>query len=47
MMQSFGEATEVWADRRERETSEYATEMDEWKQANPCPQLGDWMKGFE
>lgn len=46
MMQSWEEATEIWKNRRETETSEYATELEEWRQANPCPHLGDWMKGF-
>lgn len=45
MMTSFSEATEVWVSRREIETSEYATEMEEWRRENPPPHLADWMKG--
>jgi hypothetical protein len=44
-MTSFSEATEVWVSRREIETSEYATEMEEWRRENPPPHLADWMKG--
>lgn len=47
MMSSFNEAAEAWADRAEAASNGHATEMAEFKQEHPMPQLGDWMKGFE
>jgi hypothetical protein len=46
MMSSFDEAAETWRNRAEAQTSEYATELAEYKAEHPMPQLGEWMKGF-
>lgn len=45
MMTAFDLAAEVWRNRAETETSEYATELAEYKAANPMPQLAEYMTG--
>lgn len=45
MLTAFDTATEAWWNQAERETSLYATELDEYKQHHPMPQLADFMKG--
>lgn len=45
MMSAWDEATEVWRNQAEAETRGHATEMAEFRQANPMPNVGDFMKG--
>lgn len=45
MMTAHDLAVEAWRNRAETATSEYTTELAEYKRDHPMPQLGEFMKG--
>lgn len=44
MMTAFDCASEVWRDQAESASSEYATELEQYRRDNPPPHLSDYMK---
>lgn len=45
MMSAWDSALHVWWNQAESETSLYETELLEYRETNPMPQLGEFMKG--
>ena len=45
MMEAYDLAVIVWTDQAEAATSQYGTELQQYREDNPVPHLSDFMKG--